>query len=102
MDHGLGTYVIEPIFSLIFHNIESWPLTSDSSTSGAVADRIAAAFAAFAKTLPARRIDPGQRSIEADHVFDGQSGLKNDSDLNLLALLQGYGTLRESSFDLDH
>jgi para-nitrobenzyl esterase len=76
---------------LIFRNPGLWPLTADSSESGVVADRMAGAFVAFAKTgapgtpeLPWPAYDPG--SIPT-MIFDVSSGAKNNPDRDLLSLL---------------
>ena len=81
---------------LIFHNPELWPLTAGSAQSGALADRMSDAFIAFAKTgnpgtpeLPWRAYDPASKPTM---VFDVASGVKNDPDHDLLAILpQGGG-----------
>lgn len=76
---------------LIFHNPELWPLTAGSKESGAVADAMAGAFIAFAKTgdpstkaLPWPKYDPATKPTM---LFDVQSAAKNDPDRELLALL---------------
>jgi para-nitrobenzyl esterase len=83
---------------LIFHNPELWPLTAGSKESGAVADRMAGAFIAFAKTgspstpeLPWTAYNP---SSKPTMIFDVQSGVKNDPDRDLLALLPPGGRRR--------
>ncbi len=83
---------------LIFHNPELWPLTAGSSENGILADRMAGAFIAFAKTgdpstpeLPWPAYDPGTRPTM---IFDVQSGAQNDPDGDLLALLPPGGGMR--------
>ena len=80
---------------LIFHNPELWPLTAGSKESGAVADAMADAFIAMAKTgnpgtarLPWAPYNP---SAKPTMQFDVQSGVKNDPDRELLALLPQGG-----------
>jgi para-nitrobenzyl esterase len=80
---------------LIFHNPELWPLTAGSAESGTVADRMAGAFIAFAKTgspstpeLPWPAYNP---SSKPTMIFDVQSGVKNDPDRDLLSLLPQGG-----------
>jgi para-nitrobenzyl esterase len=81
---------------LIFHNPELWPLTAGSAQSGALADRMADAFLAFAKTgnpgtseLPWKAYDPASKPTM---IFDVRSGVKDDPDHDLLGLLpQGGG-----------
>ena len=76
---------------LIFHNPELWPLTAGAKDGRIMADRMAGAFIAFAKTgnpstpeLPWPAYDPNSKPTM---VFDTQSGAKNDPDRDLLALL---------------
>jgi para-nitrobenzyl esterase len=76
---------------LIFHNPELWPLTAGAKDGRIMADRMAGAFIAFAKTgkpstpeLPWPAYDPNTKPTM---VFDTQSGAKNDPDRDLLALL---------------
>jgi para-nitrobenzyl esterase len=76
---------------LIFHNPDLWPLTAGSKDNGIVADRMADAFIAFAKTgnpstpeLPWPAYNPGSKPTM---IFDVQSGAKNDPDRELLSLL---------------
>jgi para-nitrobenzyl esterase len=83
---------------LIFHNPELWPLTAGSAESGAVAERMAGAFAAFAKNgtpgtpeLPWPAYSP---SSKPTMVFDVPSGVKNDPDRDLLSLLPQGGRAR--------
>jgi para-nitrobenzyl esterase len=80
---------------LIFHNPELWPLTAGSKESGAVADRMADAFIAFAKTgnpgtpgLPWTPYDP---SAKPTMIFDVRSGVQNDPHRDLLSLLPQSG-----------
>ncbi|HUP04991.1 MAG TPA: carboxylesterase family protein [Bryobacteraceae bacterium] len=81
---------------LIFHNAELWPLTAGSKESGTVADRMSDAFIAFAKTgspataeTPWAAYEPGTKPTM---LFDVRSGVQNDPDHDLLALLpQGGG-----------
>lgn len=83
---------------LIFHNPELWPLTANSSQSGILADRMSAAFAAFAKSgepgtpeVPWRPYNPNSKPTM---VFNVQSGIQNDPDHDLLALLPPRGGAR--------
>lgn len=80
---------------LIFHNPELWPLTAGSTESGVVADRMAAAFVAFAKTgspgTPELRWPAYDPSSKPTMIFDVQSGVKNDPDSDLLSLLPPGG-----------
>lgn len=76
---------------LIFHNPELWPLTAGSPENRIMADRMADAFIAFAKTgnpgtaeLPWASYDASTRPTM---IFDVQSGVKNNPDHELLALL---------------
>jgi hypothetical protein len=76
---------------LIFHNPELWPLTAGSAESGVVADRMSAAFVAFAKNdapgtpeLSWQAYEPGSKP---PMVFDVQSRVRNDPDRDLLSLL---------------
>jgi len=76
---------------LIFLNPEAWLLTAGSKQSGAVADAMSAAFVSFAKTgvpgtraLPWPAFNPGTKPTM---IFDVTSGVKNDPDHDLLALL---------------
>ena len=80
---------------LIFHNPELWPLTAGSAASGVVADRMADAFIAFAKTgspatpqLPWPAYNPASKPTM---IFDAPSGARNDPDHDLLALLPQGG-----------
>jgi para-nitrobenzyl esterase len=77
--------------SMIFHNTEAWPLTAGSSASGAIADQMAAAFAAFAKTgspgTPELAWPAFSPASKPTMLFDVQSGVKNDPDHDLLAML---------------
>jgi para-nitrobenzyl esterase len=83
---------------LIFHNPELWPLTAGSGENSFLADRMSDAFVAFAKTgspstpeLPWAPYDP---ATVPTMVFDVQSGIKNDPDHNLLALLPPHAPVR--------
>lgn len=83
---------------LIFHNPELWPLTAGSRESGILADRMSAAFVAFAKTgapntqdLPWKAYEPNSKPTM---VFNVQSGVQNDPDRDLLALLPSGGDAR--------
>lgn len=83
---------------LIFHNPELWPLTAGSAESGILADRMSAAFVAFAKTgapgtpeLPWPRYDPHGK---ATMIFNTKSGIQNDPDHDLLAMLPSGGGAR--------
>jgi para-nitrobenzyl esterase len=83
---------------LIFHNPELWPLTAGSRESGVLADRVSAAFVAFAKTgapgtpeLPWAPYDP---SSKPTMVINVQSGVQNDPDRDLLALFPPGGGTR--------
>lgn len=76
---------------LIFHNPDLWPLTEGGKDSRAMADKMAGAFVAFAKTgnpstpeLPWQPYNPGAKPTM---IFDTESGVKNDPDRDLLALL---------------
>ena len=76
---------------LIFHNPELWPLTAGSRDNKIVADRMAGAFLAFAKTgnpstpeLPWPAYNPSTRPTM---IFDVQSGAQNNPHADLLALL---------------
>lgn len=76
---------------LIFHNPDLWPLTAGARDGGIMADRMAGAFIAFAKTgdpstpeLPWPAYDPNTKPTM---IFDTQSGAQNDPDRDLLALL---------------
>lgn len=76
---------------LIFHNPELWPLTAGSPENRVMADRMADAFIAFAKTgtpgtaeLPWTSFDP---KTKPTMIFDVQSGVKNDPDHELLAMV---------------
>ncbi len=76
---------------LIFLNPEAWLLTAGSKQSGVVADAMSAAFVSFAKTgvpgtreLPWPAFNPGTKPTM---IFDVTSGVKNDPDHDLLALL---------------
>lgn len=80
---------------LIFHNPELWPLTAGSRESGILADRMSAAFVAFAKSgvpgtpeLPWRAYDPNSKPTM---VFNVHSGIQNDPDHDLLAMLPPGG-----------
>ena len=76
---------------LIFHNPESWPLTAGSQDNRVLADRMSSAFVAFAKTgdpsTPELRWLAYDRNVKQTMVFDVQSGVRNDPDKDLLALL---------------
>ncbi|HEX8711929.1 MAG TPA: carboxylesterase family protein, partial [Terracidiphilus sp.] len=83
---------------LIFHNPEVWPLTAGSRESGLLADHMSAAFVAFAKSgapgtpdLPWRAYDS---SSKPTMIFNVQSGIQNDPDHDLLALLPAGGGVR--------
>jgi para-nitrobenzyl esterase len=76
---------------LIFHNPDRWPLTAGSKEAGLLADRMAGAFIAFAKTgnpgtpqLPWPAYDPQNKPTM---IFDVESGARNNPDSDLLALL---------------
>jgi para-nitrobenzyl esterase len=76
---------------LIFHNPELWPLTAGSPENRIMADHMSDAFIAFAKNgtpgtkeLPWAAYEPAAKPTM---MFDVQSGVKNDPDHNLLALL---------------
>ena len=76
---------------LIFHNPDLWPLTAGAKDGRLMADRMAGAFIAFAKTgnpstpdMPWAAYDPG---IKQTMVFDTQSGSQNNPDGDLLALM---------------
>lgn len=76
---------------LIFRNPEVWPLTAGSRESAILADNMSAAFVAFAKTgapgtpeLPWRAYDS---SSKPTMIFNVDSGIQNDPDHDLLALL---------------
>jgi para-nitrobenzyl esterase len=76
---------------LIFHNPEFWPLTAGSAENRIMADRMADAFIAFAKSgapgtkeLPWAAYDPGTKPTM---IFDVESGVKRDPDQSLLAML---------------
>jgi para-nitrobenzyl esterase len=76
---------------LIFHNPELWPLTAGSPENRIMADHMSDAFIAFAKNgtpgtreLPWAAYEPAAKPTM---IFDVQSGVKNDPDHNLLALL---------------
>ncbi len=80
---------------LIFHNPELWPLTAGSKESGAVADRMADAFIAFAKTgspgtpeLPWPAYNPNSKPTM---IFDVKSGAQNDPHRELISLLPAGG-----------
>ena len=76
---------------LIFHNPDLWPLTAGSNQSKIVADRMAGAFIAFAKTgNPATPQAPWPAydgSRKATMIFDTNSRVENDPDRDLLSLL---------------
>ena len=83
---------------LIFHNPDLWPLTASSAESGKVADSMADAFIAFAKTG-----NPGTASLpwapynansKPTMIFDVRSGVQNAPDHDLLALLPEGGRRR--------
>jgi para-nitrobenzyl esterase len=80
---------------LIFHNPDLWPLTAGSSQSSVVADRMADAFLAFAKTgnpsTPGLAWPAYNASSKPTMLFDVASGAKNDPDHDLLALLPAGG-----------
>jgi para-nitrobenzyl esterase len=76
---------------LIFHNPDLWPLTAGAKDGPAVADHMAGAFIAFAKTgnpstpelpWPAYRPD-----AKPTMIFDTTSRAENDPDHELLGLL---------------
>ena len=76
---------------LIFHNPDRWPLTAGGKDAAQVADRMAGAFIAFAKTgdpstpeLPWPAYAP---QTKPTMLFDSKSGAANDPDRDLLALL---------------
>lgn len=76
---------------LIFRNPDRWPLTAGSKEAAPIADRMAGAFIAFAKTgnpstpqLPWPAYNPQSKPTM---IFDVQSGAQNDPDHDLLALL---------------
>jgi para-nitrobenzyl esterase len=75
---------------LIFHNPDLWPLTAGGKSSGALADKMAGAFVAFAKTgnpsTPELPWAPYNAADKPTMIFDVQSGVKNDPDHDLLAL----------------
>ena len=80
---------------LIFHNPELWPLTAGSRESSSVADSMADAFIAFAKTgapgtstLPWTAYNP---SSKPTMIFDVKSGVQDDPDHDLLSLLPPGG-----------
>lgn len=80
---------------LIFHNPGLWPLTAGGEESRVMADRMASAFIAFAKTgnpstpqLPWPAYNPDSKPTM---VFDIHSGAKNGPDRELLALLPPLG-----------
>ena len=76
---------------LIFHNPELWPLTAGSPQNSGLADYMSNAFIAFAKTgnpstaqLPWDAYSPTSKPTM---IFDVRSGVQNDPDHDLLALL---------------
>ncbi|MEO8597629.1 MAG: carboxylesterase family protein [Candidatus Solibacter sp.] len=80
---------------LIFHNPELWPLTAGSADGKRMADYMAGAFFAFAKTgnpstpeVPWPAYTPAQKPTM---VFDTKSGAQNDPDHELLAMLPPGG-----------
>ncbi|MGH9590123.1 MAG: carboxylesterase family protein, partial [Terracidiphilus sp.] len=76
---------------LIFLNPELWPLTAGSPQSGEVADAMSAAFVSFAKTgspaTPELAWPAFQPDTKPTMVFNIQSGVRNNPDHNLLAML---------------
>jgi para-nitrobenzyl esterase len=76
---------------LIFHNPELWPLTAGSPQSGALADSMSDAFIAFAKngnpSTPQLPWEPYTPTSEPTMIFNVRSGVQNDPDHDLLALL---------------
>ncbi|HVG26441.1 MAG TPA: carboxylesterase family protein [Acidobacteriaceae bacterium] len=80
---------------LIFHNPELWPLTAGSAQSGALADTMSDAFIAFAKSgnpsTPQLAWQPYTPSTKPTMIFDVRSGIQNDPDHDLLALLPKAG-----------
>ena len=69
---------------LIFHNPDLWPLTAGAEGRPVMADRMADAFIAFAKTgnpsTPALPWPAYDARTKPTMVFDSQSGAKNDPD----------------------
>ena len=80
---------------LIFHNPELWPLTAGSPEGRVVADRMAGAFVAFAKTgspgTPELPWAAYNSNSKPTMLFDVQSGVKNDPDRDLMSLLPRGG-----------
>jgi para-nitrobenzyl esterase len=80
---------------LIFHNPDLWPLTSGSKDSAAVADAMADAFIAFAKTgnpsTPSLPWTPYTPATKPTMVFDVKSGMQNDPHHDLLSILPAGG-----------
>jgi para-nitrobenzyl esterase len=85
---------------LIFLNPEIWPLTAGSREGSALADRMSAAFVAFAKNgspaTPELAWAPYDASSKPTMIFNVQSGVQNDLDHDLLALLPQGGGARGS------
>jgi len=80
---------------LIFHNPDLWPLTANSPDGKKMADYMAGAFFAFAKTgnpstpeVPWPAYNAAQK---ATMIFDTKSGAQNDPDHDLLAMLPAGG-----------
>ena len=75
---------------LIFHNPELWPLTAGSRQAAEVADRMAGAFIAFAKSGNPSTPELAWPAYEAQHrptmIFDARSAAENDPDRELLDL----------------
>jgi len=76
---------------LILHNPELWPLTAGSPENRVLADNMSDAFIAFAKNgtpgtkdLPWAAYEPNAKPTM---VFDVHSGVENNPDRNLLAVL---------------
>ena len=76
---------------LVFHNPDLWPLTAGDKNSIIMADKMAGAFTAFAKkgnpSTPELPWAPYDSTTRATMIFDVRSGVKNDPDRDLLALL---------------
>jgi para-nitrobenzyl esterase len=80
---------------LIFHNPDLWPLTAGARDGRLMADRMAGAFLAFAKTgnpsTPELPWPAYESKSKPTMVFDSESGAKNDPDRELLAVLPPAG-----------
>ena len=76
---------------LIFHNPEVWPLTAGSPQGPILADTMSSAFIAFAKTgrpgTPELAWEAYRPETKPTMIFNVQSGVRNDPDRDLLALV---------------